>query len=211
MPETAVAEKPAEQDHGAWKPQANPWLIAATVALAAFMGGPRHLHRQRGPASHRRQSWRQHRSGHLGAHQLSRLERDHPSRRRLGLIRHRAPQLLHALHHHLYDFELPLRPRTQPSPPVALPRLSGNRRRRSAADGAGHYGGLLRRKEARPGFRSLRPRRRPRPLHRPDHRRMDHRQLLLALDLLHQHSRRHSGARLDPAPRAGSALDQGRP
>ena len=39
MAETAVAEKaPAqEQDHGAWKPIANPWLIAATVALAAFM------------------------------------------------------------------------------------------------------------------------------------------------------------------------------
>jgi DHA2 family multidrug resistance protein len=41
LPETAVAEKTPEsqttQDHGAWKPIANPWLIAATVALAAFM------------------------------------------------------------------------------------------------------------------------------------------------------------------------------
>jgi MFS transporter, DHA2 family, multidrug resistance protein len=27
----------AEVDHGQWKPKANPWLIAATVALAAFM------------------------------------------------------------------------------------------------------------------------------------------------------------------------------
>ena len=41
MAETAVAEKSSEskpdQNHGAWKPIANPWLIAATVALAAFM------------------------------------------------------------------------------------------------------------------------------------------------------------------------------
>ncbi|WP_263373547.1 DHA2 family efflux MFS transporter permease subunit [Granulicella aggregans] len=42
MAETAVAEKPAEskpddQNHANWKPIANPWLIAATVALAAFM------------------------------------------------------------------------------------------------------------------------------------------------------------------------------
>ena len=41
MAETEVAEKPAaadaSEDHGGWKPLANPWLIAATVALAAFM------------------------------------------------------------------------------------------------------------------------------------------------------------------------------
>ncbi len=44
MAEAAVAEQSessksaaAEQNHGSWKPQANPWLIAATVALAAFM------------------------------------------------------------------------------------------------------------------------------------------------------------------------------
>ena len=41
MAETDVkeqsAEKSAAQDHGNWKPEANPWLIAATVALAAFM------------------------------------------------------------------------------------------------------------------------------------------------------------------------------
>jgi DHA2 family multidrug resistance protein len=42
LPETAVAPPetapaPQAQSHGDWKPQANPWLIAATVALAAFM------------------------------------------------------------------------------------------------------------------------------------------------------------------------------
>jgi DHA2 family multidrug resistance protein len=37
LAETAVAEQSQAQDHSAWKPIANPWLIAATVALAAFM------------------------------------------------------------------------------------------------------------------------------------------------------------------------------
>ena len=41
MAETAVAETSEQvappQAHGDWKPIANPWLIAATVALAAFM------------------------------------------------------------------------------------------------------------------------------------------------------------------------------
>ena len=40
MAETAVAEtteQSSPQAHGDWKPIANPWLIAATVALAAFM------------------------------------------------------------------------------------------------------------------------------------------------------------------------------
>jgi MFS transporter, DHA2 family, multidrug resistance protein len=42
LAETAAVEKPSEskpdaQDHSNWKPEANPWLIAATVALAAFM------------------------------------------------------------------------------------------------------------------------------------------------------------------------------
>ncbi len=37
LAETAVAPKAAPEDHSAWKPIANPWLIAATVALAAFM------------------------------------------------------------------------------------------------------------------------------------------------------------------------------
>ncbi|MBB5057348.1 DHA2 family multidrug resistance protein [Granulicella aggregans] len=36
MPEESES-KPDQQNHGDWKPQANPWLIAATVALAAFM------------------------------------------------------------------------------------------------------------------------------------------------------------------------------
>ena len=37
MPEESQEQKTDQQDHGSWKPIANPWLIAATVALAAFM------------------------------------------------------------------------------------------------------------------------------------------------------------------------------
>jgi hypothetical protein len=39
-----------------WEPKGNPWIIAVAVLLAAFMGGPRHKHRQCGFAAHRRQS-----------------------------------------------------------------------------------------------------------------------------------------------------------
>ncbi len=99
-----------------------------------------------------------------------------------------------------------------PSLPILLllPRAARHVRRRHAAHGPGHHGRFLRAPQARPGLRPLRPRRRPRSLHRPHPRRLDHRQLLLALDLLHQYPRRHPGLHSRHAPRRRSAVDQGR-
>ena len=64
-----------------------------------------------------------------------------------------------------------------------LPRAAGRRRRRAAAQRAGHPGRYVSACEARHGFRRLRHRRGHRSRHRSHARRLDHRQLHLALDL----------------------------
>ena len=173
-------------------------------------GGARHFHRQRRPAPHRRLARRQHRRGNLGPHQLPRRQRHRPAPRRLGLQRHGPPQLLRLLHHRLYRCQFPLRLGSIAAHPSHLPHHSGLRRRRHAAHGPGHHGRLLRTAEARPGLCSLRHRRRPRSLHRPHPGRLDHRQLFLALDLLHQHPGRHSGLHSGQPAGRRSAVDQSR-
>ena len=64
--------------------------------------------------------------------------------------------------------------------------LQGARRRRPRAVRAGHPRRHLPRRKARPGLRRLRHGGRRRARHRPHAGRLDHRQLQLALDLLHQ-------------------------
>ena len=174
-------------------------------------GGARHLHCQRGPAAHRGQPRRQHRPGHVGADQLPGLERDRAAARRLGLEPDGSPQLLRLLHHGLHDRQFSLRRCAIAAHASAVPRDSGRGRRRHAAHGAGHHGRLVRAPQARAGLRTLRPRRGARAIDRAHAGRLDHRQLLLALDLLHQHSGRHSRVHPGHAPGRRSAVDQGRP
>ena len=78
---------------------------------------------------------------------------------------------------------------------VHLPLHPGSRRRRHALDLAGDPGRDLPARGARARQRPLRPRRGRRPDRRPDPRRLDHRQLLLALDLLRQPADRHRRGR----------------
>ncbi len=70
---------------------------------------------------------------------------------------------------------------------------AGRRRRRAATHGAGHSGGYVPAGEARPGIRALRRHRRHCADDRADFGRLDHGQLQLALDLLHQ----RAGGRAD--------------
>ncbi len=98
----------------AWKPKTNPWLIAATVALAAFMEvldtsianvALPHIAGSLG-ASSDQSTW--------GVDFLSRGQRHCPSHGGLGGKRCRAEKLLHALHRDFHRQLLPLRNRSQP-------------------------------------------------------------------------------------------------
>ena len=72
-------------------------------------------------------------------------------------------------------------------------RSARHRRRRHAAPGAVHPAGELSAPASRHGHGRLRHRRRRSSDHRPHPGRMDHRQLLVALDLLHQSSHWRAG------------------
>ena len=174
-----------------WKPKHNPWAVALTVTLATFMEvldtsianvAIPHIAGGLG-ASQDEATWV------LTSYLVSNAVILPASAYLVGLPR---PQtLLHdlrgAVRHQLHA----VRPRALAAPAHLLPRSAGSRRRRPPAQRAGHPRRHLPPAQARPGLRRLRHGRRPRPRHRPHPRRLDHRQLQLALDLLHQRPHRH--------------------
>ena len=138
--EALVARGMAENIERAWTPGANPWLIAVVVALAAFMEvldtsianvALPHIAGRLGG---------QRRREHLGAHLLSRLQRDRAADQRL--VRRRCSAASGSSW-----------PASSCSPSARccaasrracaadpVPHHAGRRRRRTAADGAGHPG-----------------------------------------------------------------------
>src|SRR6202000_2970418 len=101
-------------------------------------------------------------------------------------------EFLYAVYHHLHLRKLSLRYRAD-TPDLAL-GASPSRRRRwwPPADGAGDHGRFVRTAETRPSLRALWSRRRTCTVPRTNDRWLDHRQLLVAMDLLHQSARRHT-------------------
>jgi len=164
-------------------------------------GGPRYLHRQRRPAAHRRRPRRIAGRSHLGPHLVPRRQRRHPPGQQLSHDVHRPQKVLHDLRRPLRHQLRPLRTRAVPAAAHLLPRPARRRRWRSCALRAVHPRRHLPTRKTRPGLRSLRPRRRHCARYRPHARRLDHRQLRLALDLLHQRSRRDPLALPHRAPR----------
>ena len=165
-------------------------------------GGAGHQHRQRRAAAHRRQPVGRPGRGDLGADQLSGRQRHHPADQRLARDGHRPQALLHDLRGAVHRQLVPLRHRAEPAAADLLPRAAGHRRRRAGAQRAGHPRRHLPAEEARDGVRRLRHRRRRRAGGRADAGRVDHRQLLLAVDLLHQRARRAALAVPQPPGRA---------
>ena len=167
-------------------------------------GDPRHLDRQRLAVEHRRQSRRVARPGDLDDHHLSGGQRHHHSDQRFPVACHRPQALFHDLDRAVHRLLAGVRARAESRLPDRRPRLPGCRRRRAGAGRAVDGHRQLPAAEARPGLCRLRPRRRRRADHRPDHRRLDHRHHLLALDLPAQRAGRHSRAvsRVDPDRRA---------
>ena len=139
----------------AWKPKVNPWLIAATVALAAFMEvldtsianvALPYIAGEPGGEC---------RSEHVGTDFVPGIQCDCLAHGRLGRERDRAEEFLHALHCDLHRQLLPVRHRAHAGSVAAISGISRGWRRRFAADGTGHHGRLIRAGEARSGFCTL--------------------------------------------------------
>ena len=166
----------------AWKPKTNPWLIAATVALAAFMEvldtsianvALPHIAGSLG-ASSDQSTWVL--TSYLvanaivlpmGAWAASVIGRKKFFMLCIVIFTVSSFSVWHC---------------AEPGPSAAVSRVSGRRRRRTAAHGAGHYGRLLRAIEARTCLLALWIGRGAGAFDRAHPGRLDHRQLLLALD-----------------------------
>ena len=153
-------------------------------------GGARHEHRQRLAAAHRRQSFGIDQRKHLGADELSGGQRDRAAAFRLAVVDPRPQAVLHDVRVDVHDQLDAVRPGDELGPIDFLPRAARDRRRRIAAVGTGDPGRHVSAAEARDGDGRVWHGDPCRADSRPDARRLDHRQLFLALDFLHQRAGR---------------------
>ncbi len=159
---------------------------------AHLHGSAGYDHRQRRAAVHRRRPLGGQRRQRVGAHELPGGQRHHPADLRLALGSPRPPQLLPAS---IAVFTIAsglCGMATTPSATDPVPRDPGPGRRRASALQPGHPPRRLSARKARRGHDHIRHRRLARARRRPDAGRLPHRQLQLALDLLHQHPRRRT-------------------
>ena len=201
----------SQDSHAAWKPRANPWLIAMTVALAAFMEvldtsianvALPHISGDLG-ASPDQGTWVL--TSYLVANAIVLPLGGWAS----NTIGRKNFFMLCITIFTLASFLCGIAPSL---PILLLCRVlqgagGGGLQPMAQAIMADSFG----RKETRAGVRSLRIGRSPRPLDRPLARWLDHRQLLLALDFLHQHSRRHPCTLSNLAHGRRSTVDQAGP
>ncbi len=178
--------------HASWRPRYNPWLVAFTVTLATFMEvldtsianiALPHIAGTFG-ASINESTWV------LTSYLVSN-----------GIVlpvsawlatRFGRKTLLHVLRGAVRREQFSLRPCADARDAGVLPRASGNRRRRLAAErtiDSGRYVSPL--ATARHGVFDLRHGGGAGAGDRSDDRRMDHGQLQLALDFLHQRAHQH--------------------
>src|SRR5258707_5952088 len=99
-----------------------------------------------------------------------------------------AEAVLLDVHCVFHDQFLPVRDRTDPCPASPVSSHARRIRRRLAADGTGHLGRYLPSREAGASLCAVWNHGHLRSCDWPDAGRLDHRQLLLALDFLHQWS-----------------------
>jgi len=172
--------------------------------------GPGHLGGQRLAAAYRRRPVRLHARSFLGADQLFGGRRHHAGGLQLAERLHRAQALHGPFGGPVHDFLRPLRHGPEPAAAYHSPHPAGHRRRRPSAAGAGRAPGKLPAGEARPGHGGLRDGDSRGADHRPHPRRLDHGQLFLALDLLHQRpDRRARPCPAEHVPRGPSLPEAG--
>ncbi len=178
-------------DQEVWRPKVNPWLIAVVVAMAAFMEVLDTSIANVALPVHGRQSRREQRSEHLGADFLSGFECHHPADQRLARRRLGTEALFHVLFGRLYGEFFALRYCAESRVSSFVSSAARRGRRRVAADGAGHSGRHFSAATARLGVCALWHHGDHGADHRSDPGRVDHLQLFLAVDFLHQSAGRH--------------------
>ena len=185
------------------KTSPNIWLIALTVTLATFMELLDTSIANVALPAHLRRLGHQLRREHVGAHQLPRGQRRGVTAERV------ASRVFGRKNYYMGCVALfsvssllcGLAPSSQL--PDLLSRAARRRRRRPGAGGAGDPGRYFSGREARVGLRALQHGDRHRAGHRAAAGRVDHRQLFLALGLLHQCSHRNRLAGADQPVRLG--------
>ena len=167
--------------------------------------GARHHDRQRGAALYAGQPFGLARSDQLGADLLYRGLRHHDGPDRLDRGSLRAQEAVHRLHRRLHGRLDAVRPRRQYRRDGGVPPAARRIRRRAGAAVAGGparflFGGRARLRHGDLGHRGD-----ARAHHGPDAGRLAHRQLQLALGLLHQSSGRHRHRHRADAVHGGDA------
>ena len=145
----------------------------------------------------------------MGHHQLPCRQRDHPADHRLADRASRAPQLLPAVDRRLHPRLRAVWHGHESRPTDPVPRDPGPCRRWSSAVEPGRAAGRLPGRAARHGHDAVRPGRADRARRRSDARRLDHRQLLLAVGVLDQRPRRPPGPGCMCPHTPGSRLPHG--
>src|SRR5712671_3242351 len=149
-------------------------------------GGAGHFHCERGAASHFRQFVGGRGRIDLGADVLPGLQRDCAAALWMVLLLDWAQAVLYVVRGAVHGQFVSLRPGAELGRARAFPYFAGYRRWRFAAQRAGHFERHVFGRKARHGFRRVRNRGGRRADHRSLARRLDHGQLFLALDFLHQ-------------------------
>ena len=146
-------------------------------------GEPRHHHRQRGAALHRRRHGGERGRSVLGDHHLSGRQRGQLDGEQLSRAAAGPQVVLSDVFRPVHRKLGAVRVRAQPAGVAAVPHPARARRRRHGAGLAIDFGGCVSAGKAWPGFRAVRHRRRRGAGGRPDARRLDFRQLVLAMVL----------------------------
>ena len=149
-------------------------------------GGAGLLHRQRGAAAYCGVAGREQRRGDLGADQLPGVECDYSAGVGVPDDVYRAQEVLHDLRGAVRDQLHAVRAGAVAGDADVLPRAAGRGRRRAGAVGAGDPGGYFFAEAAGAGVCDVWAGGGVRAGDRADAGRVDHGQLQLALDLLHQ-------------------------
>jgi hypothetical protein len=151
-------------------------------------GGAGHQRGQRVAAAHRREPVVEHGRSHLGADVVPGGQRHHPADGRVVFHAARAQAVLHDLRGAVHRQLVSVRFGSVAGGADVLPGIAGGGRRSAAARLAGHSGGELPARKTRHGDGHLRHGRGGGPGDRAHSGRLDHGQLLLALDFLHQYT-----------------------
>ena len=172
-------------------------------------GGPRHVDRQRRAAAHRRQPVGLHTREHLGLDQLPGRQRDHPAVDGLALVDRRPEAVLPLVRRAVHRELRALRHGHEHRATGPVPGPPGPGRRRLAAVGAGHPHGHLPTRQTGHGHSRLHSGDPRRARARADPGGIHHRELQLAMDLLHQPPRWRDLGHFEQPVALGPALSQG--